>query len=154
MRKPAAARVRNDLFRYPFGLAVSEIEKLHIPVEVGLIQDRFDGPAKHEGRRDVIEFLGPSFERQPQDLVGSHHVRVTHAVVVEQVVHGRAVVEHRIHSAGKKIPDVLRQAQHRQPEFATDGNDASLKHLHQPGRARPHRFHRRPQPLFALDFIG
>jgi hypothetical protein len=37
--KSLAARVHNHLFRYPFGLAVSEIEKLHILVQVGLIQD-------------------------------------------------------------------------------------------------------------------
>ena len=37
--KSPAARVHNHLFRYPFRLAVAEIEKLHILVEVGLIQD-------------------------------------------------------------------------------------------------------------------
>ena len=62
--KSPAARVHNHLFRYPFGLAVSKIEKLHILVQVGLIQNFLNRPAKHEGSRDVIEALGPSFERQ------------------------------------------------------------------------------------------
>jgi hypothetical protein len=119
--KSLAARVFNHLFRYPFGLAVSEIEKLHVLVQVGLIQDALDRPAKHEGRRDVIELLGPSFERQPHDLVGSQHVRVAHAVVVEQVVHGCAVVEHRVDFIGEEIPDVLRQAQFGCPRSPQTG---------------------------------
>ena len=102
--KPTTARVHHHLLRYPLGLAVAEIEKLHVLVEVGLVQNFLDRPAKYEGSRDVIEALGPSFERQSQDLIRAQYVRVTHPVVVEQVVYGCAVMEYRIDFIREEIP--------------------------------------------------
>src|SRR6202044_833868 len=68
-RQPPPARLHHHLFRYPLGLAVSKIEKLHILVQVSLIQNFLDRPAKHKRSRDVIEALRPPFERQSQDLI-------------------------------------------------------------------------------------
>ncbi len=152
--KPVAARVHHHLFRYPFGLAVSKIEKLHVLVQVGLIQDFLHRPAEHESSGDVVEAFGTSFERESQDLVGPEHVRVTHPVVVEQVVYGCAVVEHGVDFIREEIPDVRRQAELWLAEISANGNHASLEHLHQAGRARPHGFHGRPQSLRALMLVG
>ena len=37
-RKSLAARVKNNLFGDPFGLAVAEVKQFHVLVEVGLIE--------------------------------------------------------------------------------------------------------------------
>src|SRR5208283_4945478 len=68
-------------------------------------------PNTKVGSRDIIELFGSSLERQSYDLIRSQHVRVTHQVVVEQVVHGCTVVEHRVDFTREEIPQLLRQAQ-------------------------------------------
>src|SRR5580658_733486 len=153
-RKSPAASVHDHLLRYPLGLAVSKIEKLHILVQVGLVKNTLDRPAKHEGSRDVIEALRPSFERQSQNLIRPPHVRVTHPVVIEQVVYGCTVMEHRIDFIRQEIPHPLRQSQFPLAKISANWTHTILEHLHQLCRARPHRFHRRPQSLLALLLVG
>ena len=148
-----AARIHHHLFRYPFGLAVSKIEKLHVLVHVGFVQDFLNRPAKHKSCGDVVETLGTSFKREPQDLIGPEHVRIPHPVVVEQVVYGCAVVEHGVDFFCEEIPDFRHQAEVWLAEIAANGNHARLEHLHQRGRAWPHGFHSGPQSLPALLFV-
>ncbi len=121
---------------------------------VGLIQDRFDRPAKDEGGRNIVELFGPSLERQSHDLIGSQHVRVAHQIVVEEVVHGCAVMEDRVDFTREEIPHVLRQAEHGLPQIAADGDHAVLEHLHQLCITGSHGLHRGPQSLPALLFVG
>src|SRR6202012_4856069 len=58
-----AACVSDHLFGHPFGLAVAEVEKLHVLVEVGLPEGALHRPAKDERGRNVIELLGPALKR-------------------------------------------------------------------------------------------
>src|SRR5580704_12741709 len=63
-------------------------------------------------------------------------------------------MEYSVEFIGETVPDLRRQAQLRLPEITANRNYTSLEHLRQPGRAGSHRFHRGPQSLPALTFVG